>query len=168
MYNKCTFIEIGLPKTVEMTIPPFTEIGDLPVGVHKASLKEVIERFGTSSAQRRMIAVRLERIYHTAIATDFLARFFLFGSFVTDKSNPNDIDVFMLMEDNFDSGELTGESRLLFDHQEADTFFGASVFWLRRLAAFGGEQAAIEQWQIKRDGNQRGIIEIVGENDDNE
>jgi hypothetical protein len=31
------------------------------------------------------------------------------------------------------------------------------------LAALGGEQEAIEHWQIKRDGSQRGIVEIVPE-----
>lgn len=87
----------------------------------------------------------------------------VFGSFVTAKIEPNDVDVFLLMEDRFDSGTLAGEARLLFDHGDANTYFGASVFWLRRAAAFGGEQAAIENWQIKRDGSLRGIVEIVGE-----
>jgi hypothetical protein len=49
------------------------------------------------------------------------------------------------------------------DHAAADAFFGASVFWLRRLAAFDGEQTAVEYWQIKRDGSLRGILEVVGE-----
>jgi hypothetical protein len=35
------------------------------------------------------------------------------------------------------------------------------VFWLRRLAALGGEEHAIAGWQIKRDGTLRGIVEIV-------
>lgn len=131
------------------------------------ALQEAIERFGRSSARRRMMAARLERIYHIAVDTGYLARFVVFGSFVTDKPDPNDVDVFMLMDDGFDAGKLKGEARLLFDHLEANAFFGASVFWLRRLAAFEGEQAALEHWQIKRDGNLRGIIEIVGENHDN-
>ena len=92
-----------------------------------------------------------------------VARFVVFGSFVTDKPEPNDIDVFMLMDDAFDVGILEGEPRLLFDHGAATTFFGASVFWLRRLAALGGEQAAVEYWQAKRDGGIRGIVEIVGD-----
>jgi hypothetical protein len=29
------------------------------------------------------------------------------------------------------------------------------------MAAIGGEQAAIADWQIKRDGTQRGIVEIT-------
>jgi len=37
------------------------------------------------------------------------------------------------------------------------------VFWLRRLAAAGGEEAAIEHWQVKRDGSLRGIVEIIPE-----
>jgi hypothetical protein len=31
------------------------------------------------------------------------------------------------------------------------------------LAAIGGEEAAIEDWQIKRDGTERGIVEITRE-----
>jgi hypothetical protein len=64
----------------------------------------------------------------------------------------------MLMSAAFDLGRLVGEARLLFDHAIAQSHFGASVFWLRRLAALGGEQKAIEDWQIKRDGGQRGEI----------
>ena len=146
-----------------MSIPPFTASGDLPPGVHITSLNEAMERFGTPTARRKIVAARLERIYRLATATGNLVRFVVFGSFVTAKPEPNDVDVFMLMEDSFDSSVLTGEARLLFDHGAADTFFGASVFWLRRLAAFGGEDATIEYWQIKRDRGLRGIVEIVRE-----
>ena len=41
--------------------------------------------------------------------------------------------------------------------------FGASVFWMRQMAAIGGVQAAIEDWQIKRDGTERGIVEMTAE-----
>jgi hypothetical protein len=109
------------------------------------------------------MALRLARIDELARSTGHLARLVVFGSFVTDKSEPNDIDVFLLMEDSFDAGLLTGEVRLLFDHAAAQAHFGASVFWMRHLAALGGEQAAIEFWQGKRDGGLRGIIEIVPE-----
>ena len=70
----------------------------------------------------------------------------------------------MIMDDDFDMGSLVGEPRLLFvDHGTAQHRFGASVFWIRRMAAIGGEQAAIEDWQIKRDGTERGIVEITAE-----
>jgi hypothetical protein len=34
---------------------------------------------------------------------------------------------------------------------------------LCRLAALDGQQKAIEHWQIKRNGRQRGIVEIIQE-----
>lgn len=73
------------------------------------------------------------------------------------------MDIFLLMEDTFNLGQLAGEARVLFDHAAAQAYFGASVFWLRRLAALGGEEQAIAGWQIKRDGTFRGIIEIMEE-----
>ena len=146
-----------------MPLPPLTRIGDLPLGVHRASLREVLERFGTGSRQRTAVAERLERVYRLARETGHLARFVVFGSFVTDKPEPNDVDVMLVMQDTFDGAELEGEAALLFDHAAADARFGASVFWLRRLAAMGGEQATIEYWQAKRGGGRRGIVEIIEE-----
>jgi hypothetical protein len=144
-------------------LPPFVESGDLPSGVHPATLREALQRFGTASPRRKVIALRLERIHQLASATGHLARFVVFGSFVTAKPEPNDVDVFLLMADPFDAGQLASEARLLFDHSAAQAHFGASVFWLRRLAALGGEQETVEYWQIKRDGGRRGIVEIVPE-----
>ena len=65
------------------------------------------------------------------------------------------------MDDPFDVTRVAGETAILFDHMAAHNYLGASIFWLRRLAAFEGEEAAIEDWQRKRDGTQRGIVEIV-------
>lgn len=146
-----------------MVLPPLTDAGELPPGVHSARLAEVLDRFGKGSAQRQAVALRLARIYRIARAAGHLARFAVFGSFVTAKREPADVDVFLLMEDAFDASRLTGEARFLFDHLAAQAWFGASVFWFRRLAALEGEVAAIEQWQVKRDGSLRGIIEIVPE-----
>ncbi len=70
------------------SLPAFDESGDLPVGVHQATLQEVIQRFGRASARREAIAARLQRIY--ALASD-----------------------------------------------------------------------AVEHWQVKRDGTQRGIVEVI-------
>jgi hypothetical protein len=146
-----------------VTIPDFTATGDLPVGVHRVSLPETLFRFGTGSKRRRRLALRLERVFRLATDTGRLARFIVFGSFVTTKREPNDVDVFMIMDDDFDVAVLNRESQLLFDHATAQTHFGCSVFWLRRLAAFGGEDATVEHWQIKRDGTKRGLIEIWAE-----
>jgi hypothetical protein len=146
-----------------MALPAFDEHGELPPGVYQATLQEVLDRFGTGTAQRRVVADRLARIYQLASSTGQLARFVVFGSFVTAKAEPNDIDIVLLMEDAFDLGALTGEAAILFHHLEADARFGASLFWTRRSGALGGEQAMVEHWQIRREGGLRGIVEIVSE-----
>lgn len=144
-----------------MSFPNFDADGDLPIGVYPAPLQAVMQHFGTGTPKRLQVARRLERIYNLASATGKVAHFIIFGSFVTNKPVPNDIDIFIIMENDFDVGTIGGETRILFDHLQCQAHFGASVFWIRRLAALGGEQAAIEDWQIKRDGNKRGILEVV-------
>lgn len=146
-----------------MPLPDFNENGDLPIGIYLATLSEVLRRFATGSSKRKLAAIRLERVYTLASQTGYLARFVVFGSFVTAKPDPNDVDVFLLMEDTFDVGPLSGEARLVFDHATAQSHFGCSIFWLRRLAAFEGEEATVAYWQIKRDGKKRGIVEIIPE-----
>jgi hypothetical protein len=131
--------------------------------MHSARLSDVLDRFGVGSAQRMAVALRLRRTYEVAQTSGHLARFVVFGSFITNKREPADVDVFLLMEDSFDASRLSGETGLLFDHSEAQAWFGASVFWLRRMAAWEGEIATIEHWQVKRDGSLRGIIEIIPE-----
>ncbi len=76
------------------------------------------------------MALRLEGIYGLAITTGHLARFIVFGSLVTEATEPNDVDVFLLMDDAFDSSQLTGEVQLLFDHLAAEAHF-----WRRCLLA---------------------------------
>jgi hypothetical protein len=146
-----------------VALPPFNAEGDLPPGVHRATLLEILQRFGQGAVQRRAVADRLNRLYQLAASTGQLARFVVFGSFVTAKAEPNDVDVVLLMEDAFDLASVKGEAALVFQHTAADACFGASVFWARRSGAFGGEQAMIEYWQVRREGGQRGIVEIVPE-----
>jgi hypothetical protein len=53
------------------------------------------------------------------------------------------------------------KSRVLFDHASSQAYFGASAFWRRCLAVVNSDETAVGDWQIKRDGGQRGIVEIV-------
>jgi hypothetical protein len=102
-------------------------------------------------------------VYQLVSSTGQLARFVIFGSFVTAKADPNDVDIILLMEDTRDLASVTGEAALPFQHMAADAHFGASVFWTRRSGAIGGEQGMIEYWQLRREGGRRGIVEVVRE-----
>ena len=141
--------------------PEFNDNGDLPTGIYQATLTEILQRFGTENAQRIRLGQRLERIYSLVNSTRKVARFIVFGSFVTAKPIPGDIDIFLLMENSFDSDQVSGEAALIFDHEKVQNVLGASVFWIRKLAAINGEQQAVEYWQIKRDNTRRGIVEVI-------
>ncbi|HYT86667.1 MAG TPA: hypothetical protein VEK81_09555 [Burkholderiales bacterium] len=105
--------------------------------------------------------MRLARVHELAAATGHVKRFIVFGSFVTAKPDPNDVDVFLIMHDTFDLTQVTGEARLIFDHAAAQAHFGASIFWLRQLAALPNEEESILSWQLKRDGTRRGIVQVT-------
>jgi predicted nucleotidyltransferase len=144
-----------------MPLPEFNEFGDLPEGHYRASLEEVIARFGSTTAQRKAVTDRLRRIHQLATTTGQLDRLVIFGSYVSDASEPNDIDVVLVMRNEFRSENCPAEASVLFDHARANDEVGASIFWIRPDMLLG---EPLEQflgfWQTKRDGRRRGIVEI--------
>ena len=136
--------------------------GDLPPGVHRASLIEAMGRFGGGAGQRDICTRRLAHIYELARRTGFLQRFVIFGSYVTAKADPNDVDVILIMDDAFHLESCPMESRALIDHAVAQARYGASVFWMRPALLIGETvEQFIVYWQIKRGGGQRGIVDVI-------
>ncbi len=144
-----------------MPLPAFNEFGDLPEGMHPASLAEVIARFGSGTGQRVVVTDRLRRIYQLAAATGHLDRLIVFGSYVSDVSEPKDVDVVLVMRNDFRPEECPAESAVLFDHARANDELGASIFWIRPEMLLGEPlEQFLAFWQTKRDGRRRGIVEI--------
>lgn len=145
-----------------MPLPAFNAHGDFPAGVHKAALKEVVARLGVGSLQRQEVTRRLLAIHALAQSTGKLDRFVLFGSYVTAKIAPNNLDVVLVMQDDFDISACDAEAKGLFDHQQADATLGASIFYIRpSLLILETINDFISYWQIKRDRTLRGIVEII-------
>ncbi len=143
-------------------LPPFNERGDLPAGIYPVPLAEIRSRLGESETRRPLMRM-LRRLYGLAARTGHLERFLVFGSFVTSKEVPGDLDdVALLMAETFRVEEAPRESRALFSHADADALVGASVFWIRRGVLPEREIAAfLDFWQTRRDGTKRGIVEIT-------
>ena len=76
-------------------------------------MDEVITRFGTGTAQREFLVSYLLRIYALVSATGQLERFIIFGSYVTAKADPNDVDVFLVMAEAFNVDEMSGDTRVI-------------------------------------------------------
>jgi len=145
-----------------MSLPEFEASGDLPVGIHCATLNQVIQRFGVEGVLRQASTLRLSHVYDLAKRTGHLQKFIIFGSYVTAEANPNDIDVVLVMDDGFRLEMCPIESLGLFDHAVAQARYGASIFWLRPGLLVGGSvEDFIAYWQLKRDGSKRGIVEVI-------
>jgi hypothetical protein len=144
-----------------MPLPTFNEFGDLPEGTHAASLAEIVARFGSGTAQRIAVTDRLRRIYQLATATGQLDRLMIFGSYVSNVSEPNDLDVILVMRNAFRSEDCPAEAAVLFDHARANDDIGASVFWVRPDMLLGEPvEDFLAFWQTKRDGRRRGVVEV--------
>jgi hypothetical protein len=144
-----------------MPLPEFNESGDLPIGRHVTSLSEVVARFGAGTPQRAAVMARLRRIYDLAVATGHLDRLVLFGSFVSDVAEPNDVDVILVMKGDFRPEDCPPGCLPLFDHRRADDELGASVFWVRPDMLLGEPlEQFLSHWELKRDGRRRGLVEI--------
>ena len=144
-----------------MPLPGFDHKGELPAGVHRATMDEVVAHFGSGTPQRQAVTARLLRVYHLAKATGKLECLIIFGSYITTEPEPNDVDIVLIMRDDFRIGACAEEAQKLFDHLQATEEFGASIFWVRPSMLFLETlDDFINHWQIKRDQTRRGIVEV--------
>ena len=74
-----------------LLIPEFTLDGVLPLGIHSATLSEVLERFGGPET-REMQGQLLQLVVEAALHYPTIKRILVWGSFVTAKPVPNDLD----------------------------------------------------------------------------
>ena len=81
-------------------IPELDEHGNLPPGIHRATLAEVEQRFGKSTEVRRAEIQSLYWLVDLAKRAG-IERLIVNGSFVTDVFEPNDVDCVLLMGAGF-------------------------------------------------------------------
>lgn len=81
-------------------IPDFNNHGYLPPGIHPATLDEIAARFGTETELRRVQMESLRWMIALAWRAGVL-RIVVNGSFVTNVSEPNDIDCVLLIDGTF-------------------------------------------------------------------
>jgi Family of unknown function (DUF6932) len=144
-----------------MLWPAFNELGDLPIGVYRATLAEGIAHFGHGTAQRIAITTRLEHIYELVRRTGLVQRFIIFGSYVTAAPNPRDLDIFLVMQGGFQPRDAPSEAQCLFRHDTAQSELGGSIFWVNAETSFADTEDLIIGWQTRRDLQRRGIVEVV-------
>ncbi len=139
-------------------IPDFREDGYLPEGLHLATAAEITLRFGTATPRRRRLALRLRRWIELSRSVA-AKRLFVYGSFVTAKPDPNDIDAVVWLGDDFVDRVTRGdvaaiELEMMLVTRQPEEIFAAedSRDWDDWVEFFSRTREA--------DGRRKGVVEV--------
>jgi len=94
-----SILNYGQAKEAPM-IPHYNDDGNLPPGIHRATLEEIAARFGQESELRQTQMESLTWLVDLARRAG-VQRIVVNGSFVTDKLEPNDVDCVLLIGPDF-------------------------------------------------------------------
>jgi hypothetical protein len=89
-------------------LPDFDEFGNLPAGVHLATIEEVVVRFGVGSPERDVEGQELIEFVNWARSAG-VRRLIVDGSVVTAKDAPNDVDLVILPGPDYPRGQPRAE-----------------------------------------------------------
>ena len=141
-------------------LPELNDEGGLPPGVHVADWQEFQARFGGSSSRRVWLSGRLWALLELAATNGKLRRIFIWSSFVTAKPAPRDLDILLIMAEDFEVDGVGAAAQAVFDSVRAKLLFESDVFWAR--ASIGQEllDLWLDTYQISRSFRKRGIVEL--------
>lgn len=137
-------------------IPRFNKDGYLHKGIHKATLNEVKQRFGSNSSEREELFKgfqSLVQLLHKHRGS--IKRFLVDGSFVTNKESPGDFDCILIVKMDFDFGSSAAEqircSKELFNGHILVAMEEDAVECHRIIDFFSHD----------RDGKSKGLLEVI-------
>ncbi len=143
---------------IELMLPDFRADGYLPEGVHPASEAEVLFRFGSASARRRRLALRLKRWVFLARQVS-ARRLFVDGSFVTAKVDPQDVDAVVWLPHDFTrqvalESDAACELETMLLTRRPEELFAAEdeTDWADWVEFFGRTR--------EHDGRRKGLVEV--------
>ena len=142
-------------------IPDFAENDCLPEGIHSATVEELRERFSyfDVSDQRLVVYRGLQALLDEAGKSGIVRRVIVAGSFVTDKSEPNDFDAIMVLDPAMVNQTLRPREYNLVSRKMARRIYGGDV-----LAAVDGSASLakyLKFFQTNRAGEPVGVVEIT-------
>ena len=138
-------------------IPDFDGNGNLPTGIHTATVDEVVQRFGVKkSLRRRDLTANLTGFISSL--QPFAVGLYIDGSYTTGKLSPRDIDLVVVLPPEFDWNSSEG-SRLRgyqLDHKRNHLHIFAHRLEFENEAL----QHRIEWFIRDRSHNEKGILYI--------
>ena len=146
-----------------MAIPDTDQDGFLPAGVHECSLDELEQRFGRFqySNCRPTWMARLVEFLSEVRSAGMVLCVVVDGSFVSDKAEPNDIDLVLVLPENHDfSADLRPLAYNVLSRRMVRKRFGFDVLVAREHSAEMVEYVAFFQ-QVRGEPHRRkGILKV--------
>jgi hypothetical protein len=137
-------------------IPAQNAVGELPPGIHTATLEEV-EAVFARTPKRGTLFDGLRRAVQNLQAAG-VRRVFIDGSFVTTKADPNDVDGCWEWEEKVNL-DLLDPVFLDFSHQRRTMKEKYGVdFFLATWVEAGSELTFLEFFQLNRSDEPKGIV----------
>jgi hypothetical protein len=143
-----------------MEIPEFQADGNLPPGIHAASLADVEARFGGTPVRERQLGLMRE-VVTAAAPYKSIKRVLVWGSFVTSKPEPRDLDYSVVVSSEHFRTSVAPEHRRFLAPIDARIYYGVDRNRLV-ITDFPVELYSEPVYFVceTREGTQRGIIEI--------
>jgi hypothetical protein len=112
----------------------------LPAGICRpastADWEDFRRRFGLGTPRRLWLFGSFRALVRLAASTGKLRRVFIWGTFVTTKRVPKDVDVLLIMHEGFDVERAPVAAQVVFNSIRSKLLFESDVLWAR--ASIGG------------------------------
>jgi hypothetical protein len=140
-----------------MSIPQLQENNELPPGEHPASLQEIEKIYGLTSDRRKKL-MNLLYMASENLKTSGVRTIWINGSFVTNKSEPNDIDGCWEYNENVNLDIL--DPVFLSERTEMKKKYGLDFFIANCIEASSGLPFP-KFFQKNREGEGKGILVVT-------
>jgi hypothetical protein len=107
-----------------MPVPEFEPGGCLPPGIHAATLAEVRARFGVGSVARERQGELLRLVVEAAKEYPTIKRVLVWGSFITAKAEPNDLDYSLIVSVEHHRARIAKAQRRFLVTADARRYYG--------------------------------------------
>ncbi len=144
-----------------MNLPYLNADGYLEPGIYLASLDEVLERFGTGTPTRERQGNLLRLVVESARKYPTIKRVLIWGSFVSAKPEPGDLDFSIVVEVRHRFATIDPAELRFFSPFDANIHYGVDRGFLV-VKDYPPESyaEAILFFCQDRDGRQHGILEV--------
>lgn len=93
-------------------IPRLRKDGVLPRGIHSATIAEVLAAYPPRNQQRQILNDSLQRVISVLWALDTAIMIYVDGSYITSKTEPNDVDLLLITPNHTEPKILTYLNRV--------------------------------------------------------